>query len=131
MAMPGLTSPIFTGRAKRESGIRPGRQTRRRRIFQYQLMNFEEAEYCGSAGNRNHQSNRVSCPSSRAMVALAGKSKSKVSIVFNDKTVNAKSMLNLLGAGIRQGSKILLMVEGEDEQETLAALTQLIKNLSE
>jgi len=65
------------------------------------------------------------------MVALAGKSKSKVSIVFNDKTVNAKSMLNLLGAGIRQGSKILLMVEGEDEQETLAALTQLIKNLSE
>jgi phosphocarrier protein len=65
------------------------------------------------------------------LVAQAGKSKSKVSIVFNDKTVNAKSMLNLLGAGIRQGSKILLMVEGEDEQETLTALTQLIENLPE
>ncbi len=65
------------------------------------------------------------------LVARAGKSKSNVSIIFNDKTVNAKSMLNLLGAGIRQGSRIVLVVEGEDEQQTLADLTQLIEQLPE
>jgi len=54
-----------------------------------------------------------------------------VSIIFNDKTVNAKSMLNLLGAGIRQGSRIVLVVEGEDERQTLADLTQMIEQLPE
>ena len=65
------------------------------------------------------------------LVARAGKSKSNVSILFNDKTVNVKSMLNLLGAGIRQGSRIVLVVEGEDEQQTLADLVQLIEQLPE
>jgi phosphotransferase system HPr (HPr) family protein len=54
-----------------------------------------------------------------------------VSILFNDKTVNVKSLLNLLGAGIRQGSRILLVVEGEDEQQTLADMVQLIEQLPE
>jgi len=38
-------------------------------------------------------------------------------------------MLNLLGAGIRQGSRVVLVVEGEDEQQTLADLVQLIEQL--
>ena len=65
------------------------------------------------------------------LVARAGKSKSKVSIRCNEKTCNAKSMLNLLGAGIRRGDRILLVVEGEDEQQTLADLVQLIEKLPE
>ena len=51
--------------------------------------------------------------------------------MFNDKTVNVKSMLNLLGAGIRQGSRIVLVVEGEDERQTLADLAELIEKLPE
>ena len=65
------------------------------------------------------------------LVARAGKSKSSVTIVYNDKKVNAKSMLNLLGAGIRQGSKITLVVDGEDEAETLSDLVRLIEQMPE
>jgi phosphocarrier protein len=65
------------------------------------------------------------------LVARAGKSKSSVTIIHNDKKVNAKSMLNLMGAGIRQGSTITLLVEGEDEAETLADLIHLIEQLPE
>ena len=65
------------------------------------------------------------------LVAQAAKSKSKVTILFNDKTINAKSILNVLGGGIRQGSRIVVAVEGEDEQPTLEALCQLIETLPE
>ena len=65
------------------------------------------------------------------LVARAGKSKSSVTIVHNDKKVNAKSMLNLLGAGIRQGSTINLVVEGEDEADTLSDLVRLIEQMPE
>ena len=65
------------------------------------------------------------------LVARAGKSKSSVTIVHNDKKSNAKSMLNLLGAGIRQGSKITLVVDGEDEAETLSDLVRLIEQMPE
>lgn len=65
------------------------------------------------------------------LVARAGTSKSSVTIVHNDKKVNAKSMLNLLGAGIRQGSTITLVVDGEDEAETLSDLVRLIEQMPE
>ena len=65
------------------------------------------------------------------LVARAGKSKSAVTILHNDKKVNAKSMLNVLGAGIRQGATITLVVDGEDEVETLTELFRLIEQLPE
>ena len=65
------------------------------------------------------------------LVALATKSKAKVSILFNNKTINAKSMLSVLGGGIRNGSNIVVVVDGEDEQATLDAICALIENLEE
>ena len=65
------------------------------------------------------------------LVARAGKSKSAVTILHNDKKVNAKSMLSVLGAGIRQGATITLVVDGEDEVETLTDLVRLIEQLPE
>jgi len=65
------------------------------------------------------------------LVAQAAKSKSKVMILFNGRTINAKSMLNVLGGGIRNGSRIMVTADGEDEKETLDTLCRLIENLSE
>ena len=65
------------------------------------------------------------------LVARATKSKSKVSILFNGKTINAKSMLNVLGGGIGSGARIVVEVDGEDEQGTLEALCQLIELMRE
>lgn len=65
------------------------------------------------------------------LVAQASKWKSKVTILFNNKTINAKSMLSLLGGGIRTGSLIVVVAEGEDEQEALAAVSDLIEQFDE
>ena len=65
------------------------------------------------------------------LVALAAKSKSKTTILFNNKTINAKSMLSLLGGGIRTGSQIVIVTEGEDEEATLDALCGLIEQFDE
>jgi phosphocarrier protein len=65
------------------------------------------------------------------LVAQAPKSKSIVTISFIGKTINAKSMLKVLGGGIRNGAQITVTADGEDEQETLEALCLLINNLPE
>ncbi len=65
------------------------------------------------------------------LVAQATKSKSKVMILFNGKTINAKSMLSVMGGGIRNGSRIMVTADGEDEMQTLDTLCRLIENLSE
>lgn len=55
----------------------------------------------------------------------------KSHIVFhyrNNGEANAKSMLSVLGAGIRQGDEIEIVCDGEDEQEALQALVQLVQN---
>ena len=65
------------------------------------------------------------------LVAQAGKFKSKLTIQFNNKTINAKSMLSVLGGGIRKGSQIVVVAEGEDEQEALDAVCSLIEQFDE
>lgn len=65
------------------------------------------------------------------LAARATKSKSKVTILFNGKTINAKSMLNVMAGGIGSGARIVMEVDGEDEQGTLEALCQLIEIMKE
>ena len=65
------------------------------------------------------------------LVAQAGKFKSKLTIQFNNKPINAKSMLSVLGGGIRKGSQIVVVAEGEDEQEALDAVCALIEQFDE
>jgi phosphocarrier protein len=65
------------------------------------------------------------------VVAQASKSKSQITIRFNGKNINAKSMLSLLGGGIRKGSVIVVAGEGPDEQEAVDALCTLIAQFDE
>jgi len=65
------------------------------------------------------------------LVAQAAKCKSKVSILFNNKTINAKSMLSVLGGGIRKGSKIVIVADGEDEQDAVESICNLIAQFEE
>lgn len=52
--------------------------------------------------------------------------KSSISIKIDDKTVNAKSMLGVLSAGIKYGDEIELICDGEDEDEALKILSSMI-----
>lgn len=54
--------------------------------------------------------------------------KSKVNFQFKDTTANAKSVLSVLGACIKRGDEIELICEGEDEQEALDAMLQIIED---
>ncbi|NLM12446.1 MAG: HPr family phosphocarrier protein [Epulopiscium sp.] len=62
------------------------------------------------------------------LVKAASKFKSNITILYQDKNINVKSLLNVLSAGIASGSKITLVCEGEDEQEALKTLTELIES---
>ena len=52
----------------------------------------------------------------------------KLEIVFEDKKINAKSLLNIIGACIKCGSEIELVCEGPDEEAALAHATELIES---
>lgn len=56
----------------------------------------------------------------------AMKFKSKITIDYSGNTANAKSVLSVLGTGIKAEDEITLICEGIDEVEALAHLTGYI-----
>ncbi len=53
----------------------------------------------------------------------------KAKIYFNkgdDRDYNAKSVLSVLGAGVRSGDEVEIICDGEDEDEALRALVELV-----
>lgn len=54
--------------------------------------------------------------------------KSTIKIQYNNKSVNAKSTVSILSAGISCGSVIELITDGEDEVIALQTLTQLLNS---
>ena len=58
----------------------------------------------------------------------AVKFKSKVSFQYDgNSTANAKSVLSVLGSCVTMGDEILLMCEGEDEEDALSYLVSFIE----
>lgn len=54
-------------------------------------------------------------------VKLTNQYKSKIKMELKDKQIDAKSILNLLSAGICQGTTVTLIAEGADETEAMEA----------
>ena len=54
--------------------------------------------------------------------------KSKINIIFNETTANAKSVLSVLGARVKTGDEIEILCEGEDEEEALRTLVKAIED---
>ena len=53
--------------------------------------------------------------------------KSLITFSFRDTTANAKSVLSVLGACVKSGDEIALCCEGEDEEEALKRLVEVIE----
>lgn len=51
-----------------------------------------------------------------------------VTINFNGKAINAKSLLNIIGACIKCGSEIELECNGPDEEEALKTAIEMIES---
>ncbi len=53
--------------------------------------------------------------------------KSTVMIYKGEKSANAKSIISIMGLGIKLGESIRIKTEGPDEQEAAAALEKMIE----
>lgn len=62
------------------------------------------------------------------LASTAMKCKSAVTILFQDKKVNAKSVLNVISAGIKQGTEIEIVCDGDNETEDLQIIINAISS---
>ncbi len=60
------------------------------------------------------------------LVQEACKYAARILIEQGSKTVNVKSMMGVLSLGVPLGEKMLLIVDGEDEQRALAAILPML-----
>lgn len=65
------------------------------------------------------------------LVKLINTFKSDVKIVSENKTANAKSIINIMSMGLIQGSEIILRIDGEDEKSAMEGIENFILNLKE
>ena len=57
----------------------------------------------------------------------AMKFKSNIVIEYGEKRIVAKSVLNVMAAGIKSGTEVNLIVEGEGEEEAMKTLVEAIE----
>ena len=58
----------------------------------------------------------------------AMKFKSDIIIEYGEKKIGAKSVLNVMAAGIKSGTEVTLVVDGEDEEEAMKTLVEAIES---
>lgn len=64
----------------------------------------------------------------KVLCQVAAEYKCKVSLKTGDTTANAKSLLSVLGAGIKNGMEICIVCEGEDEEAALREILNILTN---
>ena len=60
------------------------------------------------------------------LVTELGKYDSTITILFGEKVINAKSIMNLMASCIKQGTEIEIQCSGEQESEALAKAVELV-----
>lgn len=65
---------------------------------------------------------------SAKLTQLAAKYKSEVWMTRSTKRVNAKSIMGVMMLAAGKGTKVMLEVDGVDEQECFDALAELVEN---
>ena len=62
------------------------------------------------------------------IVKIASKYQSTISLIANGKTINAKSILNIMAAGIKSSTEIEIQCDGADEESAMKELLQAFEN---
>ena len=60
------------------------------------------------------------------LVQVASKYQSKINICQGTKTVNAKSIMGIMGLGLDTGKQIVLEAEGDDAKEAVEAMEEFL-----
>ena len=61
------------------------------------------------------------------LVQAASKFNSDITLAFNDKSVNLKSIMGVMSLGVGQGSDVTITAEGADEADAIAAVAETMK----
>ncbi|WP_147803463.1 phosphocarrier protein HPr [Alkalicoccus halolimnae] len=61
------------------------------------------------------------------LVNKAGQFESEVTLSYNGKSVNLKSIMGVMSLGVGQGSEVTIQAEGPDEKEAITALDEVMK----
>lgn len=59
---------------------------------------------------------------------IAMKYKSDISLIVNEKIINAKSPLTIMAAGIKSKTEIEIQCDGEDEKQAIEEIKQAFEN---
>ncbi len=62
------------------------------------------------------------------MAKKANEFESSITVAYNNKEVNGKSMLSLMSLGAKKETEIRIKAEGNDAKDALDALKKLIEN---
>lgn len=62
------------------------------------------------------------------LINLAGRFQSEILLNYDNRQVNAKSILGIMALGAAQGSEIELIISGPDENTALQQISELINN---
>ncbi|WP_102026143.1 phosphocarrier protein HPr [Salirhabdus sp. Marseille-P4669] len=61
------------------------------------------------------------------LVQTAGKYESTISMEYNGKNVNLKSIMGIMSLGIPTGATVEIIAEGSDEEEALKGIVEVIR----
>lgn len=61
------------------------------------------------------------------LVALAERYKSSIILQMEEKTVNAKSIMGIMGLGLDVEKEVFIEANGEDEEEAIAAISEFLE----
>lgn len=59
----------------------------------------------------------------------AGSFKSNITIEYNGRIIDAESIMGLLAAAIGENSKVTVCAEGEDENEAVCKISELVESV--
>jgi phosphocarrier protein HPr len=62
------------------------------------------------------------------LVNKAGQFSSDITLQYKEKSVNLKSIMGVMSLGIPSGVEITIAAEGNDAEEAIAALDEVMKN---
>ena len=81
----------------------------------------------GKSESTNHKSNRTASAAG-IFSNIANKFECRITFEYENSIANAKSVLSILGAGIKSGDEILLICEGEEEEKALKAMIEAVES---
>ncbi len=82
----------------------------------------------GKSESTNHKSNRTASASAGIFSNIANKFECRITFEYENSIANAKSVLSILGAGIKSGDEILLICEGKEEEKALKAMIEAVES---